>query len=476
VDKNRKEDDAFMKPKILLVDDQVSFCQHAKTILTNEGYEATLSHDAGQALEALSGQSFDILVTDMKMPGMDGLSLFMKARKIDSEISCVIMTAYGTISSAVDSIKQGVSDYIQKPFEPEVLLMTIEKTLRERRMIQEIQHLRRAVGKRYSYGNIIGKNHKMQDVFHLIEKVAPTDARVFITGETGVGKELVAKAIHFNSPRKNHPFVGINCGALSETLLETELFGHEKGAFTGAGRCKQGKFEYANNGTLFLDEVGDISPALQVKLLRVTQENAIERVGGNQSIAVNVRIISATNQNIHEKIRNRSFRMELFYRLNVVAIRIPPLRERIDDIPLLVNHFIQTLNRKFNKNIREVSTPAMKELMQHTWPGNVRELENVLERAFVATDGAVVDEIEFSHEFQKNVGPGDPYPVDTDIPFKIAAAMAQQRFEKAYLMEILKQCGGNVSLSAKKMELNPRTLWRKIKEYRIDRSEFTAED
>ncbi len=465
-----------MKPRILLVDDQVSFCRHAKTILVGEGYETTLAHDAGQALEKLSGQSFDILVTDMKMPGMDGLALFMKARKMDSDISGIIMTAYGSISSAVDSIKQGVSDYIQKPFEPEVLLMTIEKTLRERRMIQEIHHLRQAVNQRYSYGNIIGKNHKMQDVFHLIEKVAPTASRVFITGETGVGKELVAKAIHFNSPRKNKPFVGINCGALSETLLETEMFGHEQGAFTGAARCKQGKFEYAHGGTLFLDEVGDISPALQVKLLRATQENAIERVGGNHSIDVDVRIISATNQDIQEKIKNRSFRMELFYRLNVVAIRIPPLRERIDDIPLLVNHFIQTLNRKFDKNIQGASTRAMKQLMQHNWPGNVRELENVLERAFVTTDGAVIDVVEFSHSFQRPVETENLYPVDTDIPFKIAMAMVQQRFEKSYLLETLKQCGGNVSKSSEKMELNPRTLWRKIKEYQIDRSEFTSQE
>lgn len=462
-----------MKPKILVVDDQASFCRHVKTILVGEGYQASLAHDAGQALEKMSGQSFDILLTDMKMPGMDGLSLFLKARKMDGNISGVIMTAYGSISSAVEAIKQGVSDYIQKPFEPEALLMTLEKTLRERRMIQEIHNLRQAVDQRYSYGNIIGKNHKMQDVFHLIEKVAPTDSRVFITGETGVGKELVAKAIHFNSNRKNKPFVGVNCGALSETLLETEMFGHEKGAFTGAVRCKQGKFEYANGGTLFLDEVGDIPSALQVKLLRATQENAIERVGGNQSIEVDVRIISATNQDIQEKIKNRSFRMELFYRLNVVAIRIPPLRERIDDIPLLVSHFINTLNQRFGKNIQRASTKVMKTLMQHNWPGNVRELENVLERAFVTTDDAVINDIEFTHSFQGTT-PSAPWQVDTEIPFKVAMEMMRQRFEKAYLLETLKQFQGNVSQSANKMEISSRTLWRKIKEYQIDRSEFTG--
>jgi DNA-binding NtrC family response regulator len=219
--------------------------------------------------------------------------------------------------------------------------------------------------------------------------------------------------------------------------------------------------------------VGDISPSLQVKLLRATQENAIERVGGNDSIEVDVRIISATNQDIQEKIKNRAFRMELFYRLNVVAIRMPPLRERIDDIPLLVNHFVEVLNRKFDKNIQGVSTRAMKQLMRHSWPGNVRELENVLERAFVTIDGAVIDDVEFSYRFQQNISPPRPYPVDTDIPFKVAMAMVQQRFEKAYLIEALKQCGGNVSKSAQQMDLNPRTLWRKIKDYQIDRSEFT---
>ncbi|WP_181550080.1 sigma-54-dependent transcriptional regulator [Desulfosalsimonas propionicica] len=460
-----------MKYRILLVDGQVSFCQQFKTILNDKGHDVCISHNPDDALEKLSGQSFDILLSDMRMPGMDGLALFLSARKIDSEIAGIIMTSNGSISMAVNAIKQGVSDYIQKPIEPEVLLMMIEKALQERQRTREIRHLRKALVQGFSYGKIIGKNHRMREVFHLIEKVAPSDSRVFITGETGVGKELVARAIHFNSPRKNKAFVGINCGVLSESLLETELFGHEKGAFTGADRCKQGKFEYARGGTLFLDEIGDISPALQVKLLRVTQENSMERVGGNSPIDVNVRIVSATNQDIMGKIKSGSFRMELFYRLNVVAIQIPPLRERIDDIPLLVHHFIHCLNRKFHKNIQRVSTRAMKQLMQHNWPGNIRELANILERAFVTTDGAVIDSIDFSNDFRKSTGQQALYPVDTDIPFKTAMAMVQQQFEKAYLLKVLQQCNGNVSRSAEIMELNPRTLWRKIKDYRIDRLE-----
>ena len=459
-----------MKQQILLVDDQVSFCHHIKAILEQEGYEVTVANNADQALKKLSLQTFDILLTDMKMPGPNGLELFKIARKTDPNISGIIMTAYGSIASAVASIKQGITDYLQKPFEPEALLIAVEKTLRERRMLKEIRDLRKEVDQRYAFGNIIGKNHKMQAIYDLIEKVAPTDTRVFITGKTGVGKELVAKAIHFNSNRKNKPFVGINCGALAENLLETELFGHEKGAFTGAIRTKRGKFEYAQGGILFLDEVGDISPGLQVKLLRVTQEKKIERVGGNQEIDVDVRIISATNQAIKEKIDRGEFRVELYYRLNVVPILIPPLRERIDDIPLLVDHFIRIFNRKFNKNMRRVSTQVMSRLMQYDWPGNVRELENVLERAFVIAEKDIIDTIIFSHDIAASANrEAPPYSVDTEIPFKVARAMVEKRFEKAYLQEALNRYGGNVTETARMTGINPRTLWRKMKEYAIER-------
>lgn len=464
-----------MKEKILIVDDQVSFCNHIQAALEMEGYSAVVAHNAEQAVAQLSSQPYDILLTDMKMPGIEGLELFKMARKIDPEISGIIMTAYGSISSAVAAIKHGASNYLQKPFEPESLLMAIEKTVRERQMLQEIRDLRREVNKKYAFGNIIGKNYKMQAIYALIKKVSDTDARVFITGETGVGKELVAKAIHFNSLRKNRPFVSINCGALAETLLESELFGHEKGAFTGAIRRKEGKFEYACGGTVFLDEVGDISPAMQVKLLRVLQEKQLERVGGNQPIEVDVRIISATNQDIQDKIKRGDFRIELFYRLNVVPIHIPPLRERIEDIPLLANHFIREFNKNFNKRILKITTQALSQLMQHTWPGNVRELENVLERAFVTTDGETIDTFMLlSHDMQQsetlNALPG----ADIDIPFKVARAMVEKQFEKTYLMEALKRNEGNVSQTAQKTGINPRTLWRKIKQHELDRSRFVS--
>ncbi len=464
-----------MSRKILVVDDHVSFCNHIQALLENDGYSAAAAYGAEQALDRLSAEPFDILLADMKMPGADGVELFGMARKIDPDITCIIMTAYGSVSSAVKAMKKGVMDYLEKPFEPEVMLVAIEKLLKHRQMLLEIRNLRKEVSQKYSFGNIIGKNYKMQHIYSLIQRVAPTDARVFITGETGVGKELVAKAIHFNSPRKNKPFVGINCGALSETLLESELFGHEKGAFTGAMRTKLGKFEYAQGGTIFLDEVGDISPSLQVKLLRVLQEQTIERVGGNVPRNVDVRVISATNQDVKDKIGQGEFRVELFYRLNVVPVHIPPLRERIEDVPLLVKHFMCRLNKRFNKDIRHISEKAMVALMQYDWPGNVRELENVLERAFITAEGDTIDRIIFSPGMQV-VGSGESFSsVDVEVPFKVARSVVVRQFEKAYLYEALKRYDGNVSKTAKECGINPRTLWRKINLYELNNGTLKPE-
>ncbi|MBW2093985.1 MAG: sigma-54-dependent Fis family transcriptional regulator [Deltaproteobacteria bacterium] len=457
-----------MSYQILVVDDQVSICHHIHAILENEGYGVGIAHSGDQALSKLSSHPYDLLLADMKMPGMDGLELFHRARKMEPNISGIIMTAYASISSAVKCIKKGINDYLVKPFEPESLLLVVEKAFREREMLREIRDLRKEVNQKYAFGNIIGKNYKMQAIYDLIKKVSPTDARVFIHGETGVGKELVAKAIHFNSRRKNRAFVGINCGALAESLLETELFGHEKGAFTGAIRKKAGKFEYARGGTLFLDEIGDISPRMQVRLLRVLQEKKVERVGGNESIDVDVRLLSATNQDIKEKVARGEFRVELFYRLNVVPIHIPPLRERIEDIPLLVKHFMDIFNRNLNKNIMQISVKAMEELMQYHWPGNVRELENVLERAFVTTDGDTIDSVIFSLN-RRNTSFGESLVnVDVDVPFFSARSVVVNRFEKAYLFEALKRYKGNVSKAAKETGVNPRTFWRKINSYGLD--------
>ncbi len=456
-------------PHFLVVDDEISFCLHIQAILETEGFDVDMAHEAKGAIELLNANSYDILLTDMRMPGVQGLELIKLARKTDPKISCIVMTAYGTIASAVNAIKEGASDYLEKPFEPETLLMVVARIIRERQLLQEIRDLRKEVDKKYAFGNIIGKSHKMQAIYELIQKVAATDARVFITGETGVGKELVAKAIHFNSPRKNKPFVTINCGALAETLLETELFGHEKGAFTGAIHRKMGKFEYAQGGTLFLDEVGEISSRMQVRLLRVLQEKKVERVGGNEPIDVDVRLLSATNRDITKRIREGEFRTDLYYRLNVVPIHIPPLRERIEDIPLLIKHFVHVFNRDLNRDIQKISVSAMNRLITYHWPGNVRELENVLERAFVVTDGQEIDQVFFSHHGQNDPST-EPSPnhVDTDIPFQTARSVVISRFEKAYIYEALKRYEGNVSKTAGKTGINPRTLWRKIKSYGLN--------
>ncbi|GAB4268580.1 MAG: sigma-54 dependent transcriptional regulator [Deferrisomatales bacterium] len=463
-----------MSHRILVVDDQASFCRHIRAFLEGEGYEVHAANAPDEALESLAGNRFDVLLVDMKMPQMSGLELFQKARNIDGDLSCIIMTAFGSISSAVEAIKQGVSDYVQKPFEPESLLMAVQKTLRERAMLQEIKSLRQEVNQRYSFGNIVGKNAEMRKIYDLIEKVAPTDARVFITGETGVGKELVAKAIHFNSPRRDRPFVAINCGALTETLLETELFGHEKGAFTGATETRPGKFEYARGGTVFLDEIGEISPAMQVKLLRVLQEKQFERVGGNKPIRADVRVIAATNQDIKKKLADHEFRMDLFYRLNVVPIHIPPLRERKEDIPALVAHFIKLLNKNLGKNVRNISSQAMTQLMQYHWPGNVRELENVLERHLITTDGDTIERIVFDSGIPGASTVEGPAcdPADLEVPFPVARSLVVRRFERAYVRAALERFGGNVTEASKNTGIHPRTFWRKIKEYGLDRSRF----
>ncbi|MBT3367602.1 MAG: sigma-54-dependent Fis family transcriptional regulator [Nitrospina sp.] len=461
-----------MIPRILVVDDQVSFCHHIQAILEAETYSVDIADGGKEAIGLLTSGSYDILLTDMKMPRIEGLELIKVARKLIPGISCVIMTGYGTIASAVNSIKDGVSDYLEKPFEPETLLIVIERIIRERKMLQEIRDLRKEVSHRYSFGNMIGKSQKMQNIYDLIQRVAATDARVFITGETGVGKELVAKAIHFNSARKNKPFVSINCGALAESLLESELFGHEEGAFTGAIHKKAGKFEYARGGTFFLDEAGDISPRMQVKLLRVLQEKKMERVGGNKSIDVDVRLLSATNRDIKKKIQEGKFRSDLYYRLNVVPIDIPPLRERIEDIPLLVKHFTPIYNRALNTNIQEFSVTAMNQLIKYHWPGNVRELENIIERAFVVAEGDKIDTVMFTHSPHDIAVEDRSYNVDIDIPFATARSVALTRFEKAYLFEALKRYQGNVSRIARETEINPRTIWRKLKSYGLDNTRF----
>lgn len=465
-----------MQSKILVVDDQVSFCRHIKAILEQEGHEVHVAHDITKALEIFNKHPFKLLLIDLKLPNGNGLELFKKARNLDPDVGAIIMTAYSSIASAVESVKQGANDYLQKPFEPETLLLAVQRTLKEIELHNQLEELRQQVEEKYYFGNIVGKSHKMRILYQLIQKVAATNTRVFITGETGSGKELVAKAIHYNSPRKDKPFVGINCGAIPESLLESELFGYEKGAFTGAEKTKSGKFEYAQGGTIFLDEVGEISPRMQIELLRVLQELKFERVGGNESLDLDVRIISATNQDITQKLQKNEFRPELYYRLNVMPIHIPPLRERLEDIPLLVEHFITIFNKKFDMQVKNISSQALEKLLQYQWPGNVRELENVLERSFISTHQDILEEVIIPDFLASSQTLMIDDVIDPDLPYSTAKSLLLQNFEQSYFLSALEQCGYNVSAAAKKTGVSARTLWRKINAYDLKQSTPKLED
>ncbi|MEK6589292.1 MAG: sigma-54 dependent transcriptional regulator, partial [Nitrospinota bacterium] len=376
---------------ILVVDDEKGQREILKTILESEGYNVGVANNGQDALKAIQKASFDLVLTDLKMPGMDGNELFKKIR-IESPItSVVILTAHGTIDSAVEVIRLGAFDYLTKPLERDKLLIIAKKAVEKSRLLSENLLLRQQLEDRFRPDCIIGNDSKMREIYRIIKKVSNSSATVVIYGESGTGKELIAKSLHYNSVRSSKPFMAINCAAIPENLLETELFGYEKGAFTDAYARNIGLFEAADGGTIFLDEVGDMSFPLQAKLLRVLQEKEIRRVGGNKNIKVDVRIISATNKNLDSEIKKGHFREELFYRLNIIAFRLPPLRKRSADIPALVTYFIERYNKSQGKNIKGISDGAMNMLLNYNWPGNVRQLEAVIERAVLLTDGEVID-------------------------------------------------------------------------------------
>jgi DNA-binding NtrC family response regulator len=487
--------------RILVVDNDISIYHNVWTLLENVGYGIIIVSDVGKALKALESQHFDMLLINIEGSVMEKLELLRAAKQIEPDIPMMIVSADSTATSIVKAMRAGAVDYLQGPIEPESVLRAVNHIFDEPQAVQE-SCLFPDVVQKSSFSEIITKSPKMLRILELIERLSDVDSTVLITGETGVGKELVARAIHFTGARRKMPFVAINCGALTETLLESELFGHEKGAFTGAFRSKAGKFEYAHKGTLLLDEIGDISPTMQVKLLRALQERKVERVGGNHPIDVDVRVISATNQKIKEKINSHEFRIDLFYRLNVIPIHVPPLRERPEDIPLLVEHFINRHNESLNRKIEEITprglkqlmdcgcpittthcprvTPrALKQLMDYLWPGNVRELENVVERAYITCDSHVIDHFTIPQDSENLPSPPATdalEAVDTDVPFSVARSRVLKNFERAYLIEALKRCEGNVSQTAQKTGINPRTLWRKLKEHHLDRMSFAEKD
>ena len=449
---------------ILIVDDEKNYLLVLEALLAPEGYEIITTDKAEKGLNIIRNSDLDLVITDMKMPGMSGMDLLEATKKINPDLPVIMMTAYGTIEMAVEAMKKQAYDYITKPFQNEELKLTVKKALENYRLIKENRLLRKALSDRFRYANMVGKSKPMLRIYDLIEKVADSKASVLITGPSGTGKELIAKAIHFSSPRKNGPFISINCGALTETLLESELFGHERGAFTGAIAMKKGRFELADGGTLFLDEVGDMPPSLQVKLLRVLQEMEFERVGGTKTIKVDVRVISASNRNIKEDVATGTFREDLFYRLNVIQIEVPPLKERRDDIPLLVKHFIDKYSKNEAREQIELHPEVWKAFYNYHWPGNVRELENVIERAVVLSNGGIITLDDLPEELtsakveleaERFVPPGMPLP------------QALEKIEERLIRRALKECNNVQAHAATKLGITKSLMQHKMKKYNI---------
>jgi two-component system response regulator AtoC len=448
------------KPNILVVDDDESLLKTYRSILKRM-YNPILISDPRDALEALGKNSVSLVLLDVKMPQMDGLELLQKIKQIESKIEVIMITAVSDIKFAVKAIKLGAYDYIAKPFEIDELLSIAGKALEKRALVKENEYLRQTVEERYRYVDLIGQSNSMQNVFKLIDKIAATDSTVLVTGESGTGKELVAHAIHIKSRRVNKPFIVVNCAAIPETLVESELFGHECGAYTGAMERREGKFELANEGTIFLDEIGCMKPAMQSKLLRVLESGTIERVGGGRSINVDTRVIAATNVNLGEAIQKNEFREDLFYRLNIINVRLPLLRERKEDIPVLLDYFLGRYNKEFNKKIKGFSQQTLDLLKKYDWPGNVRELQNIVERAVVLHEDGEYVSIE-------NIPLSDIVSGDITKSLK----EAQMEFERGYILKALQKVNGNQSKAAELLQINRTTLIAKIKQLGIKQNKL----
>ena len=450
------------KYKILVVDDEEVIRNSLAEWLTDTGYESLTAPDGPQALNIIKDTDIDIMLADLKMPGMDGMELMKQAQEINPDLAVIIMTAYGTIASAIDAIKAGAYDYLEKPFCPERVEVLIKNIMTHKNVVKENVALRKELAKKYQFEELVGKSPKMQQVFDLIKTVAKSNATVLILGETGTGKELVARAVHAESLRHKGPFVSLNCAALPESLLESELFGHEKGSFTGAIAQKKGKFELANNGTIFLDEIGDISPNVQVHLLRVLQEKELSRVGGNEIVKVDVRVVTSTNRDLKKRVEEGKFREDLFYRLNVVPIYVPPLRERPDDIPILARYFLKKFNTENNKNIRDFSPEVLEYFMKHPWTGNVRELENAIEYSVVLCRNEIIKP-EHLPPLLKDRQVCEPQPSATSDKVSLKDT------EKEQIIKTLGETEWNYTRTAKTLGISRSTLHNKLKEYQIEK-------
>ena len=451
-----------MKPRILVVDDESSHRQMIEAVLSAEGYEISQADDGRTAITAVEDKFYDLVIMDVRMPNVDGVQALQKIKQISPDIPVIIMTAYASVGTAVDALKSGAYDYLVKPLDIDELKILVAKALRHHQLEQENIYLKERLNDRFDFSNIIGRSPAMTKLFETMALVAPSEATVLIVGESGTGKELIASAVHQNSPRKDRPLIKVNCAALPETLLESELFGHEKGAFTGAIARKQGRFQLSHNSSIFLDEIAEMAPATQAKILRVLQEREFEPVGSSQTIKVDTRIIAATNKNLEEEIKAGRFREDLYYRINVVTLVVPPMRERREDIPLLADFFLKQYAEKNNRPIKGFTPRAVDLLMRYDWPGNVRELENVVERAVIMARGDMITPLEFPDVLQ------DLDEEAKASPLALATGRSLKEVEKVMILRTLEETGGNRTHAARILEISRRTLQLKLKEYGIN--------
>ncbi len=452
------------KGRIVVIDDEANAVAALTTLLREDGYEVEGAHEAASGLALVERIDADVVLTDLRMPGMDGLELLAKVKQIRPETMVVMMTAYGTVKTAVKAMKMGAEDYLGKPVDMEEVELVIERVLEKKRLLEETRVLRARVATKYSFQNLVGESPEMLAAFKMIQQVAPSSASLLLLGESGTGKELFAQALHQASPRRAKPFVKVACAALPETLLESELFGHEKGSFTGAAYTRAGRFEMADGGTLFLDEIGDISPAVQVKLLRFLEEKEFERVGGNRTFKVDVRIVAATHRDLQKKIAEGTFREDLYYRLNVIELHVPALRDRAGDIPVLATHFLKRFADQNDKDVRGFTDDALALMLRHPWPGNVRELENAVERAVVLANQPLLGP-EFFPTLRRAAVEAAAVPASAGRPRVSIPGSTMAELEREAILRTMEAVGGSTSRAAELLQISPRKIQYKLKEY-----------
>jgi two-component system response regulator PilR (NtrC family) len=461
----------MLKDKILVADDEKSMREFLDIMLKKEGYKVTLASNGEEVMKLIEKDIFDLALVDIRMPRQDGISVLKRIKSISPETVVIVITAYASADTAIKAMKEGAYDYITKPFKIDEIKLIIQNALEKKHLQKENLLLKQVVRDRYHFENIIGQSSKMLELYDLLEKVAPTKTNILITGESGTGKELVAKAIHYNSPRKDKPFVTLNCGAIPESLIESELFGHMRGAFTDAISTKKGLFEVADEGTIFLDEISELPLMMQVKLLRVLQDREFKRVGGTEDIRVDVRILSATNKDLEGAVREKQFREDLFYRLNVIQIRIPSLRERKEDIPLLTSHFLKRYSEELGKQISQISPEALRVLVQYDYPGNVRELQNIIERAMALETSQELTAQNLSSYIEEQL-PIKKRPLDLEIPSEgVDLEKIVEDVERTLLLKALDRTKGIKKKAAEVLHINFRSMRYRLEKYGLNHSD-----